>query len=201
MIFRNEFYDPTKDAKEKKVVRWKNPDQGFLPPPVSAADYLDSEGNILYENIPWDKVTGTEITDWYNNGSNIAKLYKMIFDAPTDSLLDRNALPGEQNDTKYAASFFPVLGPEVAAGNFNGEKVFRRITIVHVFSRCVTLLAQDKLQLKDIGHKLHSLNDVIGHDAVEAIETALTVAYGEPENLQELRTTYLNQLKEFLKVR
>lgn len=189
------------DAKTQKVIRWaSNP--GKIPPPVNATDYLDSDGNILYELVPWNKVTNaTDINSWYNNGTNINKLYNIFMGPPSGDLLDRNNLPKEQNETKYAAAFFPVLGPEVAADNFNAEKVFRRITVVHVFSRCITLLAQDKIQLHELIHKLHGLNEVIGHNAVNAIDKSLTKAFGQAEDLQRLRENYLKEMQEFLKFR
>ncbi len=191
--------NPTQLANETPVMRW--PEQpGYIPPPITAADFVNTDGRIMYEYIPWDLVLPSNgIEKWYNNGKNITRLYEMFSHAPGDSVLDVNKLPIEQNEVKYAASFFPVWGLEVSAGRFRAENVFRRITIVHVFSRCLTLLAVDKVKLKEVKEKLSYLTTAIGEDAVKAITVALDASFGTVENAQEMTELIAQQVEGVFK--
>lgn len=202
------FNDPTSPlpplrAGETRVRRWPigtitNPSgtvETTQPPPVTAADYVNSDGDIMYELIPWsDVLRDTGIENLYNNGKNIKKLYKLISSGPIESSLNPADLAGEQNDVKYAASFFPVWGQEVSCGRYDSAKVWRRITVAHVFSRALTLLTIDKKSLSEVKTTISYLSTAIGADSVRAIDIALDAAFGNMENAQETTQLVMDQI-------
>ena len=203
---------------EKQVLRWKKVG-AMTPPPVTAADYVGyfdrytyaetvasgtppivKEAPVqLWENTPFDKILpGTWITDYFNNGANIKKLYALMTAASNDKLLDPQTLSVEQNDAKYAASFFPVLGPEVSNGRYDGKKVYNRITIKRVIGMCISLLASDAIDLHKLLVKIDDIAETIGQDPANAIKAIQDAGFGQSEAAQRDLAALNKQIQKAL---
>lgn len=170
-------------------------------PKVIRHEVIKDAAMQIYEDTPFEKVlAGTQITDYFNNGANIKKLYSLMTAAASDKLLDPQVLAGEQNDFKYAATFFPILGPEASVGRYNSKRVFNRITIKHVFGMCISLLASDTLDLHQLTPKLDDIAETIGQDAANAIKLVLEAGFGQSENAQRDLKALNKQINSFFNV-
>lgn len=187
----------------KKMKRWFSGSvAGMSGSAVTAADWVDEHERILYELIPWKSlISDTSLPSWYNNGKNEQKLYENVSSPPSDKLLDPEMAPSQQNDTKYGASVFPVLGQEVISKQYDGEAVFRRISIVSVFARAITLVNKEKSELKDVVARLSPLATVFDPKTIEAITICLNVLFGTRESSQETTELLSAQVTDFFKVR
>ena len=118
--------------------------------------------------------------------------------ASNDKLLDPQTLSVEQNDAKYAASFFPVLGPEVSNGRYDGKKVYNRITIKRVIGMCISLLASDAIDLHKLLVKIDDIAETIGQDPANAIKAIQDAGFGQSEAAQRDLAALNKQIQKAL---
>lgn len=188
-------YAPLKaGSSEIKVKRWKSDKPGELGRPVTAADYINTDGKILYELIPWDKVVeNSNIFAWYNNSGNINKLLNLIR-AESSSEYKRTQISALRKDAKYGAIFIPKLGPEVIAGRYKAESVFDEFMTAYVQGESIVQLRSGK-DLHGTGKALTEYVGALDPTNIEAIKVTLESGFGTKEARERLVKLTSEQIK------
>jgi hypothetical protein len=223
MLFKDEHgkrYSYEDNNGEFKIRRWggNSDEEGVIPRPITGNDYVtpityrDENGkekidyDILYEKIPFDKaLEATAPSKWYNNGKNIESIRKILYNPSSDDIFDPDKVAALQNDAKYIAMLLPdETGRNVSAGTYDAPSVFKRMTIVSVFARCLDLLTDTDLTLAKAEEKMIRLMRVLGEDkkkdarAIDAIILCLKQVIGSEEESQRSAQILLDQVSKRL---
>jgi len=202
-------------SNEQMVMRWP-PKPGTdkeVGLPITAADFTTKEiritdpahpkyqdhfneveqlGEILYEEIPWERIIpDTQISAWYNGGKNINGMLNLLRSDAT-GIDDLVKIAKSQKDAKYGAYYLPGLGSDVVVGRLDSEKVFKMFMSVYLVGQ-VDYLRKRKKSLKEI---LSMLNDMVGileKTAVDAIRLTAMLAYGDAEAFENYQDMLMEQ--------
>ena len=193
------FSDPSATYKLKRpgeirVKRWQEPGSDKVCKPITAADYVNENGEIMYEMIPWEQVVDKKATllDWYNQGKNILNFLN-LFRAEATEIPPGPKLAKEKKDLKYGAVFVPTLGLEALVGRIDGDKLFDRVLMMRTLGQ--SLYALQGGSFNNLEHKLTNLSPALDTDDVEAIIVALKAAVGQAESAEEGARLLMEQIE------
>lgn len=197
MVFEDKTATYAKDRDaEIRVKRWEKPGSTEKCAPITAADYVNDKGEILYESIPWNEVLGRRATllDWYNNGENILNFLNLYRAEATGDIPSGPKLAAEKKKLKYGAPFVPVLGLEAMVGRIDGDKLFDRVLMLRTLGQAIYMLIGEKT-LHDVEHRLTGLAPALTAADVEAISIMLKSAYGSAESAEEFSKLLMEQIE------